>query len=68
MGLVLHPRKIHVSNKDMKVKLQLYASITHSEFVAVNLIVLHSAGFLVLTTELKYVKSYLCSALHVKSP
>lgn len=55
IGLILHPSKIHVSNRDVKIKSQLYANINHSKFVAIDLVVLDSAGFLVLTTELKYV-------------
>lgn len=54
MGLRLYPRKMHVSNRGVKIKSQLYASITHSKFVAVDFIALDSAGFLVLTTELKF--------------
>lgn len=54
MGLRLYPGKMHVSSRDVKIKSQLYASITHSKFVAVDFVVLDSAGFLMLTTELKF--------------
>lgn len=65
MGLILHPRKIQVSIRDVKIISQLHTSIICSKYSAVNLVVFHSAVFLVLTSERKDLKCY-CSALNAK--